>query len=330
MAHVKVDWKTLDLSASVRYKDPVIFKHGSKSIKIVHVDAQGNERSLIFQGPPMRLPFGFDAQEHGGVEKYKAALGFHSLMLDAEAPGNQNSTDTFAQGAYVVDEQCKWNTLSEAQKREGCEFLQFMQRLDKAHHDLGLNNAENWFGKAQNEQSILSKHTRCVRESNTPEKYSPTLAAKLWQKTEDGAVLTKFFDREKRKLKLVKTQTAIVLERTNEDGSVTTMPTKGLSVIPLLEVKPMWFSKIGFGCPLVCLQFVVLDAPRDYDECAIDFVPAPLYVAPDAQGTEGYDAAEGAEGAAEGGAEGGAAEGGAEPGDIGGPPIKRARVEVAA
>ena len=155
---IKIDWKRVDPKTDFKYEDPRSSgSHDGFSVRVQCKDPNtGNYVPLLFQGPKMRIPFGFEGRNTPGGIKYYSPMSFPSVRQD----GN---------GVYVCS----------PGNEDALAFLQFMQKIDELNLEKATQECKKWFKKEMSPTVLEEFYYKNLSTPKDAEKYSPTLSSKL-------------------------------------------------------------------------------------------------------------------------------------------------------
>jgi hypothetical protein len=154
-------------------------------------------------------------------------------------------------GEYTVDPDCE----------DALGFLKFLQQIDSSNKAAASMLCMSWFKKEMSADVLNELYYHNMSIPKDEEKYSPTFSTKLRHK---GSEFQTEFWNQKR-------------ERIEFDAI-----SKGLTVIPLIQARSIWFAGKNFGMSFQVVQLMVFERDN-FQGCAIDFgeVEKPLSIALD-------------------------------------------------
>ena len=142
-------------------------------------------------------------------------------------------------GEYTVD----------AENEDALGFLKFMKQIDESNKAAALLQCKTWFKKDMNPDVLNEFYYHNLNTPKEEDKYSPTLQSKLIHNGTDFG--TDFWNQKREQI---------------EYDSIS----KGLTVIPLIQTRGLWFAGKSFGMSLQVKQLVVFERDQ-FNGCAIDF-----------------------------------------------------------
>ena len=142
---------------------------------------------------------------------------------------------------------------------DALQFLKYVMAIEEENKSRALGQSLTWFKKQLKPEIIEEFYFRNVSFSSKPQMYSPVFSTKI-QCSDDGVFRTNFFNQYKKQIKF-------------EDIGT------GLSVIPLLEAKSLWFAGKSFGMSWKLIQLLVFER-EEFKGCAFDMDAYADYMAP--------------------------------------------------
>ena len=196
---------------NVSFTDPRKNNMGGQNVLINYA---GNDKSspLVFQTPRLRCPFGLDTREsdQGGPPKYNVNVSL--AHGDKPHPGLLNFTEN-------------------------------IRCIDQFIKDKGVENAEQWFGKAKSMEVIEELFRPCEKHAKEKEKWPSTLKLKLPYK--DGKPSFDVYNEKKEQINLVNADGELDLECIQ----------RGCEVVAIIQCTGIWFiGKTQFGIGWKVLQ----------------------------------------------------------------------------
>lgn len=228
-------WKDIDRK-SIVFEEPRQNSHHGLTVPIKYVDTQGNRHPICFQTPIMRLPFGISDRKGEYGRKIEANFSFHGYAPRVEVDAND--------GLQVTPD---------FTDKEMAEFYKWIAMWDKINVESAVDNGEIWFKKKISREVVQELYKPNIKPSSQPDKYSPTVRAKIpTAKTEGEEPAADFFTIDKDKQQL-------------------TEITRGSKVIALVKVTGLWFAGKSFGMNYTITQMVTWN--DKFEGCAILLPP---------------------------------------------------------
>ncbi len=142
-------------------------------------------------------------------------------------------------GSYTVD----------SQHKDALGFMNFLKDIDETNKHVAALQCKSWFKKEISPAVLEEFYYANLSTPKEEEKYSPSFQSKL--KHNGTEFLTEFWNQKR--------------ERITYDNIV-----KGLTVIPLIETRGLWFAGKSFGMSFQVVQLMVFERDQ-FVGCAIDF-----------------------------------------------------------
>lgn len=131
------------------------------------------------------------------------------------------------------------------------KFMDMIEQIDKHMIELAVANSSTWFGKKMSKEVVEELYRPLIKPSKQPEKYAPTLKAKIRSSRTDENKLDVH---------------AVTTENTPFDMS-TIIP--GTTMKAIVDIAPIWFVNKQFGTTLTLLAAEIHHVPiRQWDTFA--------------------------------------------------------------
>lgn len=229
MPPVILNWADISEDKIV-FEEPRQNSHHGLSVPVKYLDETGNKTPICFQTPVMRLPFGISDRKGEYGRKIEANFSFQNYE------------------PIIKDEE---DIVPHFADPDMQAFYDWIVMWDKINVDAAVQNSQVWFRKKIGKEIIQELYKPNLKPSSQPDKYSPTVRAKIpTQKTDEEEPTAHFFDSQKNKLTLSKIS-------------------RGSKVIALIKVTGLWFAGKSFGMNYSITQLVDLGSDK-FDGCAID------------------------------------------------------------
>lgn len=138
-------------------------------------------------------------------------------------------------------------------------FLKYLMAVDEENKSRAMGQSLTWFKKQLKPDIIEEFYFKNISFSRKPQQYSPTFSTKI-QCSDDGVFRTSFFNQHAKPVKF-------------EDIGT------GLSVIPLMEARSLWFAGKTFGMSWRLIQLMVFER-EEFKGCAINTEAYADYIKP--------------------------------------------------
>lgn len=185
-------------------------KNGVLGRKMVYLP-YGNSKRVLVQTPVMDVPF--------GVSEYTAENAPVKYSLDVSFQG------------YDTDPKLR-------------KFYEVVSEFDEYMINLGVQNSEEWFGKAHSIEMIKEFYRPLINIGKDPAKYAPRLKLKIPPSRDDNDINVDAYTSDRNKFDMKDFQ-------------------PGSKVKVIFELSPVWFiGKTQYGVSFKIVQLEVVKGPE--------------------------------------------------------------------